>query len=146
MVRVSDRAEVLLQSDVSNNLVEQRTAADRTVRRNLSRSGLDDSHYNENLGSKAVDKLVSERNTKRQYINDISKYRAFSESDSGSYKFGGYRNIDGHLLVLLEGMNEVLVVESDTKTVNRLRKARKGCDLTVTDTKKITLLSRGIKR
>lgn len=146
MVRISDRTEVLLQSDVSNNLVEQRTATDRTVRRDLSRSGVNKSQYNVNIASKSVDILVSERNTKRQYVDDISKHRPFSESDCGNYKYGGYRSIDGHLLVLLEGKNEVLVVDSDTKTVNRLRKARKGCDLTITDTKKITLLSRGIKR
>lgn len=146
MVRISNRTEVLLQSNVPHNVVKQGTATDRAVRRNLSRSGLNDSQYNVSEVSKAVDKLVNERNTKHGYIDDISKHRAFSKSDSGTYKYAGYRNIDGHLLVLLKGVDEVLVVESDTKTVNRLRKARKGCELTITDTRKIQLLNRGISR
>jgi len=150
VVQFTQGSEVLLQSNVSHNVVEQRSERDKQLRWSLSRAGglteSKDPEYKEKSALKSVDKYINERNTKRTVFNDISKHYAFNSTDAGLYVYSGFRNVDGQLLTLLKSDKGVFVLPSDHKTVNRLRKARIGHEVTVDNIGKITLVRRGVSR
>lgn len=147
VVRIAKRSEMLLPSNVSHNVVEQRPERDQRLRRNLSGTRTRVNEQVENtLKSKAVDKYINERNTKRRVFDDISKHMAFSSSDSGRLNFAGLRKFDNGQLALFKSNETILVLEINNATANRLRRVKLGHDVNVSEQGIVTIMKKGITR
>ena len=79
----------------------------------------------------AVGKLIAERDAKRCYIDDIPKYRRYSETVETSGHYAGTRSVGSQQLALLQRENGVEVLLIDAATVLRLKRFRIGDAITV---------------
>ncbi|MBA3015449.1 MAG: relaxase/mobilization nuclease domain-containing protein [Proteobacteria bacterium] len=111
MVHFASRSEVLLPSDVPNNVELQGAQPNDNVRRNSFGPGLD-----------AVDKYIAERETMRLKVPDVLKHRRFNNDDTGTANFQGIRQIEGQTLALLKRNNEIIVTPIDEKTARSLKR------------------------
>lgn len=125
MVQLSERSEMLLQSNVSGNLEHERTKPDNRLRWDVSGSGIN--------GIAAAEKYIAEREAKRLKGIDIFQHRLFNKDDVGAFEFAGIRTIDSQNLVLLKSAKEIIVYPVDEKTVARIKKLSIGDDITMTN-------------
>jgi len=79
----------------------------------------------------AVGKFVAERDSKRIYIDDIPKYRRYTESVETPGRYAGTRSVDGQILALLQREDAVDVLPIDAATALRLKRFRIGDAITV---------------
>lgn len=86
----------------------------------------------------AVGKFIAERDTKRGYIDDIPKYRRYTEAKEIPCRYAGTRSVDGQLLVLLQREDAVDVLTIDAAAALRLKRFRIGDAITVTPRSRTT--------
>ena len=79
----------------------------------------------------AVGKFIAERGAKRTYIDDIPKYRRYTEANETPGHYAGTRSVDGQLLALLQREDAVYVLPIDAATALRLKRFRIGDAITV---------------
>lgn len=139
LVYFTERSEVLLPSDVSRDLEQQKPKSTHRVRWDFSQSGITNKHI------AAVNQYIEEREQKRKNGIDISKHTLYTDSHK-EYSFAGIRNIDQFAMVLLEvasnSGNEsiseadsnsiVEVLPVDEATAKRLSRVKVGNRVTVT--------------
>jgi hypothetical protein len=80
----------------------------------------------------AVAKFIAERDSKRSYIDDIPKYRRYTEANETPCRYAGTRSVDGQLLALLQRDDAVDVLPIDAAAALRLKRFRIGDAITVT--------------
>lgn len=125
VVRFARRSEMLLPSDVSGQLEHQGTKPDNQLRWGVSGGG------RLNPGEVAVNKYLSERESKRAKGFDIPKLSRYN-NQPGAVTYGGIRNVEGQALALLNRGDEVLVLPIDKATAQRMKRVRIGEAVTVT--------------
>jgi hypothetical protein len=79
----------------------------------------------------AVGKFIAERDAKRSTIDDIPKYRRYTEANETPGRYAGTRSVDGQLLALLQRDDAVDVLPVDVATALRLKRFRIGYAITV---------------
>lgn len=79
----------------------------------------------------AVAKFIAERDARRSYIDDIPKYRRYTETNETPCHYAGIRSVDGQLLALLQREEAVDVLPIDAATALRLKRFRIGDVITV---------------
>lgn len=133
VVHLTPRGEVLLPSDVSNNVEQQGAKPDNKLRRaTLGGGGLKEhSKYTENQVA-AMDKYISERESKREKGVDISKHLRYN-GESENLNFAGLRKIDNQDLALIKNGDSVLVMPINSATASRLKRVKIGQPLSITD-------------
>jgi len=82
--------------------------------------------------STAVDKYITERNSKRGTIPAIPEHKPYAASHAGIVHYAGLREVDGQALALLRKDDLILVLAVSASTVARLRRLRVGDEVTVT--------------
>lgn len=91
----------------------------------------------------AVDKFIAERDAKRSYIDDIPKYRRYTEANETPGRYAGTRSVDGQLLALLQREDAVDVLPIDAVAAHCLKRFRIGDAITVAARAKTTGRSAG---
>jgi hypothetical protein len=79
----------------------------------------------------AVAKFIAERDAKRITIDDIPKYRRYTEANETPCRYAGTRSVDGQLLALLQREDAVDILPIDAATALRLKRFRIGDAITV---------------
>jgi hypothetical protein len=128
VVQLTDRSEVLLSSDVHNNLEQQRTKRIDGLRRNVSGRGI-----NEEVQS-AAEKYILERETKRLGGLDISKHRLYTVSDKGDVIYSGTRKVGDQFVALLKRDDEMVVLPINAAIAQRLKRMKVGETVSLTQT------------
>lgn len=133
VVQFTPRSEVLLPSDVSRNVEQQRAKSNNELRRPvLGGGGVNKTKYTENQVA-AVEKYVSERESKRAKGFDISKHLRYNGDAKSSLEFAGLRKIDNENLALLKDGDSVLVMPINSATASRLRRIKVGQSVSIND-------------
>lgn len=125
VVQFAERSEVLLPGDVSGRLEQPGTQSDHALRRPVSGAGAAITAHD------AIAMFIAERDAKRNYINDISKYKRYTNDKDTSGKYGGTRRVQGHFLALLQRDDAVNVLSIDAETARQLKRFRIGDAVTV---------------
>jgi hypothetical protein len=125
VVSFAGGSEVLLPSNVPNNLDNPATQSDNTLRRPLSWARLDSSSVS------AATRYIDERNLKKSTILDILSHRLYSESDSGQVVYAGIRHIEGVSLALFKQQNEMIVMPIDDSFARKLNHLAIGDSVTI---------------
>ncbi len=133
LVYFTERSEVLLPSNVSRDMEQQKPEPTHRMRWDFSQSGITNKHI------AAVNQYIEEREQKRKNGIDISKHTLYTDSHK-EYSFAGIRNIDQFAIVLLEvaGISEadstsiVELLPVDEATAKRLSRVKVGNRVTVT--------------
>ncbi len=133
VVQFTPRSEVLLPSDVSRNVEQQRAKSNNELRRPVLGGGAVKAHskYTESQEA-AVKKYVSEREEKRKKGFDISKHLRYN-GESENLSFAGLRKIDSEDLALIKSGDSVLVMPVNSATANRLRRVKIGQQLLINE-------------
>lgn len=133
VVQFTQRSEVLLPSDVSRNVEQQRAKSNNELRRPVLGGGAVKTHskYTESQEA-AVKKYVSEREEKRQKGFDISKHLRYN-GESENLSFAGLRKIDSEDLALIKSGDSVLVMPVNSATASRLRRVKIGQQLLINE-------------
>lgn len=126
VVRVNSGSEMLLSSDVFNNVEHRRPKPTDSMRRDIvgARAGVDE-------GLAAADKYIKEREEKRLKIFDILKHSRYNYNPDAVLSFAGVRQIDGQALALLQNKDEIMVLPIDAATMKRLKRMAIGDPVTV---------------
>ncbi len=133
VVQFTPRSEVLLPSDVSRDVEQQRAKSNNELRRPvLGGGGVNKTKYTENQVA-AVEKYVSERESKRAKGFDISKHLRYKGDAKSSLEFAGLRKIDNENLALLKDGDSVLVMPINSATASRLRRIKVGQSVSIND-------------
>lgn len=133
VVQFTPRSEVLLPSDVSRNVEQQRAKSNNELRRPVLGGGAVKAHskYTESQEA-AVKKYVSEREEKRQKGFDISKHLRYN-GETENLSFAGLRKIDSEDLALIKSGDSVLVMPVNSATASRLRRVKIGQQLLINE-------------
>ena len=125
VVQLARGGEVLLPGDVPDRLEQPDAQSDHALRRPVPGAArviaADD----------AIKKFISERNSKRHFINDITKYERYTDANESIGTYAGTRSIDGQLLALLKRDDKVDVLPVDAATGLKLKRLRIGEAVTV---------------
>lgn len=133
VVRIAGGSEMLLPRDVSHNVEQQRAKSDTELRRPiLGGGGVNKTKYTENQVA-AVEKYVSERESKRAKGFDISQHLRYNGDAKSSLEFAGLRKIDNENLALLKDGDSVLVMPINSATASRLRRIKVGQSVSIND-------------
>ncbi|MDF7677042.1 relaxase/mobilization nuclease domain-containing protein [Neisseriaceae bacterium ESL0693] len=135
VVRIARRGEVLLSSDVSGHMEQQRTKSVNTLRRNISRPrvrlSLDSWLQYKPEQITAMDKYIAEREEKRLKGFDIPKHSRYTAGDE-ALLFAGIRNVEGQPLALVKRGSDILIMPIDQATVNSLKRIAIGDAISIT--------------
>lgn len=137
MAGIERRSKMLLSNNANNDMENQRTGNNNSLRRNLSKQRIfgriiPPDHLN------SVDKYINERNDKMNKGIDIKQHIRYNElknfNKSIDVQYGGMRYINNNALALFETDNKILVIPiTDKKIETQLRKCRKGDAITITE-------------
>ncbi|WP_324170068.1 TraI/MobA(P) family conjugative relaxase [Gilliamella sp. B2894] len=132
------RSKMLLSSNASNHLEDNRTRSSDIVRWSISRARLDIIGIKSDDNSiLAADKYIKSRNEKAKILFDIKKHIHYNEFigskfSSSNFRYSGMRYIDNHALALFESDNNTITVIPVDKTIeNKLRKCSRGDSVTI---------------
>ncbi|MFT2112499.1 TraI/MobA(P) family conjugative relaxase [Marinomonas sp. 2405UD68-3] len=126
VVRFARGGEVLLPGNAPGELEHQGAKPDNQLRWGVSGSG---GVTPDQIS--AADKYIAEREEKRLKGFDIPKHSRYTNQD-GAVTHGGIRNVQGQSLALLNRGDEVLVLQIDKATAQRMKRVRIGEAVTVT--------------
>lgn len=144
VVRFTERGQVLLPGNVSNNLEQQRAESANQLRRDdAGRRGITSKYSQSQIA--AMDKYIAEREEKRQKGLDISKHVRYN-GDIEGLAFAGLRKVDGENLALIKKGREVSVMPVSNATAGRLRRLRIGDEVAVNEQGSIITKGRGRSR
>ena len=125
VVRLFSGSEVLLPSDVSNNVEQQGAKSNTTLRRPVSWGGIDVNAI------AAANKYIKEREGKRLLGFDILSHKLYNEDQTGEAAFSGIRKIDGQAMALLQKNNEIFVMPLDEAGERKLKRLAIGDQVTI---------------
>ena len=125
VVQFAERSEMLLPGDVSGRLEQPGTQSDHALRRPVSGA------RGVTTADDAIAMFIAERDAKRNYINDIPKYKRYTADKDTSGRYGGTRKVQGHFLALLQRDDAVNVLTIDAATAFQLKRFRIGDAVTV---------------
>ena len=126
VVRLARGSEVLLPSDVSNNVEQQGIESNTALRRPVSFGRIDDKAI------AAANQYIKEREEKCVLNIDISKHRLYNITDIGDASFAGIRRIDGFSMALLKRKDEVIVMPINEAVASRLKRLSIGDPVAIT--------------
>lgn len=125
LVRIAGGSEVLLPRDVSDHLEQHGAKPDNALRRNVFRSGVTEDPI------AAAKKYIDEREQKRLKLYDITKHSLYN-GQNGVVTYVGIRNVDNHVLALLNQGDEIIVLPINQTMARRLKRVRVGDSVTIT--------------
>ena len=126
VVRLAGGSEVLLPSDVSNNVEQQGAKSNIALRRPLSFGRIEDKAI------AAANQYIEECEEKRILNVNISKNRLYNIADIGDASFVGIRRIDGLPMALLKRKDEVIVMPINEAVASRLKRLSIGDPVAIT--------------
>lgn len=126
VVCLASGSEVLLPSDVSNNVEQQGAKSNTALRRPVSFGRIDDKAI------AAANQYIKEREEKCVLNIDISKHRLYNIADIGDASFAGIRRIDGFPMALLKRKDDVIVMPINEAVASRLKRLSIGDPVAIT--------------
>lgn len=131
MVSIDRRSEMLLSNNANNDMENQRTRNNNSVRRHFSKQRIFGITIPQGYLN-SVDKYINERNDKMNKGIDIKHHMRYNEffgqnESTVDVQYNGMRYVDNNSLALFEIDNKILVIPIiDKKIETQLRKCRKG--------------------
>lgn len=137
VVQLANRSEMLLPSDVSHHMEQQRAEPDNRLRREIFRS----------RATIAADSYIAERELKRKTIATILPHRHYLPEDANQLvQFAGLRNKEGEHLVLVKHHEHIIVMPIDNAISQSLKKVSVGESLTLLSSGTLRINHRARKR